>query len=387
MPFQARGKEIIMKTIHGVYTSAKIFTVNEEAHALDDYAAAQLQALCDNEAFADCKVRVMPDVHPGRVGTIGFTSTLGKRVLPNVIGIDIGCGVTLAQLKGKTKEFQKLDTVIRETVPSGFAVRKKPHHRAASFDLAALSCRRHINEEKALLSLGTLGDGNHFIELDTDAEGNVWLAVHTGSRHLGKEVTEHYLIEGQRFLKTQGVQVPYELTWLDGALMQDYLHDLSVTQNFAVLNREIIIDEIARNMKWKIMELCSCIHNYVDFSTDIPIIRKGAISAGDGEWIAIPINMRDGVILGHGRGNTDWNCSAPHGAGRILKREDVKNAYTVSAFKKEMRGIYSSCICRETLDEAPFAYRGLDAIAASIGETVTIDGILRPLYNYKAGGN
>lgn len=374
-----------MKTIHGVATSAIIFDTNTTEHSIDDYAVAQLQALCDNSAFTGSKIRVMPDVHPGKVTTIGFTATLGSRLLPNVIGIDIGCGMTLAKVKVKTREFQKLDTVIREQIPTGFSVRKKEHHKATDFDLTRLCCYTHIQEKKAKLSLGTLGGGNHFIELDIDDENNVYLIIHSGSRHLGKEVTEYYLNVGQKTLKNRGIEVPYELTYLDGDLMRDYLHDLSIVQEFASLNREIIRDEICKGMKWKILDSYSCIHNYVDFRPQTPILRKGAISAQKDEPVIIPINMRDGVLLGRGLGNEEWNCSAPHGAGRIFKREDVKNNFTVSAFKKEMKGIYSSCISKETLDEAPFAYRRMEEIADVIKETVEIEHILKPIYNYKDG--
>lgn len=376
-----------MKTVNGVYTSAKIFNTSTTEYSIDDYVIAQLQALCDNEAFDDCTIRVMPDVHPGKVGTIGFTSTLGKRVLPNVIGIDIGCGMTLAKVKGKTKEFQKLDVVIRDNVPSGFTTRKNMHHMADTIDLSKLYCYKHIFEEKALLSLGTLGGGNHFIELDTDDDKNIYLVVHSGSRHLGKEVTEYYLTEGQKHLKSSGINVPYEMTYLEGALMESYLHDLAIVQEFATVNRDIIIAEIVRGMKWKVTESYSCIHNYVDFSTDIPIIRKGAISAKKGEQVVIPINMRDGIILGTGLGNSDWNASAPHGAGRIMKREDIKANYTVSFFKSAMKGIYSSCINKDTLDEAPFAYRDIESIKEAIHETVAIEKVIKPIYNFKAGIN
>ena len=232
-----------------------------------------------------------------------------------------------------------------------------------------------------------MGGGNHFIELDTDEEKNMYLVIHSGSRHLGKEVTEYYLSEGQRFLKNKGIDVPYEMTYLEGSLMEDYLHDLDIVQEFASLNREIIITEIAKGMKWKILETYSCIHNYVDFSSETPIIRKGAISAKHGEKVIIPINMRDGIILGTGLGNPDWNYSAPHGAGRIMKREDIKANYTVSSFKNAMKGIYSSCIGKDTLDEAPFAYRNLESIQETITDTVAIDYIIKPVFNFKTGSN
>lgn len=376
-----------MKTIHGVATSAIIFNTNSSEHSIDDYAIAQLQNLCDNPAFKGCNIRIMPDVHPGKVGTIGFTATLGSAILPNVIGVDIGCGITLAKIKGRVKEFPKLDTVIRERVPSGFSIRKTPHCCAADFDLSRLDCGKHIRKENACLSLGTLGGGNHFIEVDVDADKNYYLVVHSGSRHLGVEVTEYYLKEGQKRLKSDGIQIPYELTYLSGDLMEHYLHDLAVVQEFASLNREIILSEICKGMKWKMPDRYSCTHNYVDFSEATPVIRKGAISSKSGEPVIIPINMRDGIILGTGLGNKDWNCSAPHGAGRILRREDVKNHYTLSIFKREMKGIYSSCIGKDTLDEAPFAYRNLEEIADAIHDTVTITNIITPVYNFKAGGN
>lgn len=380
-----------MKTIKGVATSAIIFNTNNSKSSIDDYAAAQIQNLCDNPSFEGCKIRVMPDVHPGKVGTIGFTSTIGKTIIPNVIGIDIGCGMTLAQVKGKVKEFQKLDTLIRDNIPPGFKIRSKPSHKALEFDFTPLKCYKHIQKEKALLSLGTLGGGNHFIELDQDSEKNTYLVVHSGSRHLGQEVTEYYLREGHRLLKEKGINIPYELTYLEGQLMEDYLQDLELVQAYASLNREIIVREICSGMKWKILDIYSCIHNYVDTSSEAvqnlgsPILRKGAISAKENEKVIIPINMRDGIILGFGLGNENWNYSAPHGAGRIMKREDVKENYTLSAFKNTMKGIYSSCIGRETLDEAPFAYRGLDEIREVIAETVAISKVITPIYNYKAG--
>ena len=376
-----------MKTINGVAASAIIFNTNTNEHSVDDYAIAQIKNLCDNPAFSGCKIRVMPDVHPGKVGTIGFTSTLGEQILPNVIGIDIGCGMTLAKVKGKIKEFQKLDTVIRENIPSGFSVRPKTHHNALDFDFSSLYCYKHIQEKKALLSLGTLGGGNHFIEVDQDEDKNSYLVIHSGSRHLGFEVTEYYLREGQRLLKEQGIEIPYELTYLTGELMQQYLHDLAIVQDFATRNKEIMIAQISKGMKWKIQDTYSCIHNYVDFNTNTPILRKGAISAKAGEPVIIPINMRDGIILGSGLGNDEWNQSAPHGAGRILKREDVRKSYTVSTYKKEMKGIYSTCINKDTLDEAPFAYRRSEEIIDAIGTTVKVDKIIKPIYNFKAGRN
>lgn len=382
-----------MKTMNGIYASAKIFTTNNETTAIDDYAIHQLQMLCDNPVTEGSRIRIMPDVHPGKVGTIGLTMTIGTRIMPNLIGIDIGCGMTLAEIKDKKVEYQKLDKVIRENIPSGYAIRKKIHRYAEEFGFERLYCYKHIRLEKALRSLGTLGGGNHFIELDKDEYGHIYIVIHSGSRHLGKEVTEYYLNEGQKLLKEKGISVPYELTCLETELMEHYLHDLQVVQEYASLNREIILDELVKEMKWKVTDSYSCIHNYADESEETfntfgaPLLRKGAISAKQNENVIIPINMRDGVILGIGLGNEDWNCSAPHGSGRIMKREDIKSHFTVSAFKSEMKGIYSSCINKDTLDEAPFAYRALEDIAEVIKDTVTITKVIKPIYNYKAGGD
>lgn len=380
-----------METIKGAVTCAQIFTTNNKETAIDQYAISQLQMICNHESSKGCRIRVMPDVHPGKVGTIGLTMTIGEKIIPNLIGIDIGCGMTLAQIKGKKIEYQKLDTVIRDCIPSGFHIRTKAHRFAEEFDFDALQCAKHIRTDKATLSLGSLGGGNHFIEADKDEKGNLYIVIHTGSRHLGKEVTEYYLNEGQKFLKEQGLTVPYEMTWLEGELMKSYLHDLQIVQQFASLNREIILDELVKGMKWKILDAYECIHNYVDASQETlnafgsSMLRKGAISAKANEKVIIPINMRDGIILGTGLGNPEWNCSAPHGSGRIMKREDVKNNFTVSTFKSEMKGIYSSCIGKDTLDEAPFAYRAIDEIAEVISDTVTIHKIITPVYNFKAG--
>ncbi len=375
-----------MEIISGVYTSAKIFT-----DTMEEYARAQIQMICDNKVAEGSTIRVMPDVHPGKVGTIGLTMTVGTCIMPNLTGIDIGCGITLARLNKKKAEFQKLDKVIRENIPSGFSIRRTQHRFSEQFDIGKLRCAGHVNWEKTLCSLGTLGGGNHFIELDQDAEGVLYAAIHSGSRHLGKEVTEYYLREGQKELKERGENVPYELTYLIGKLMEDYLHDQSVVREFASLNREAILDELVKGMKWKVDEYICCSHNYIEEPEPSEnthgawILRKGAVSARKGESVIIPINMRDGVILGIGLGNAEWNYSAPHGSGRILKRGDVKSRYTVSHFKSEMKGIYSSCIGKETLDEAPFAYRALAEIKSAIRETVEIQQILKPVYNFKAG--
>lgn len=371
-----------MKEIKGAYTSAKIFTDNVE-----DYAIAQVQLICDNAAADGGMIRVMPDVHPGKVGPIGLTMTVTNAVLPNIVGIDIGCGMTMAKLKDKRMEFQKLDAVIRENIPAGFAIRKKPHRYSEQFDFARLKCFKHINLPKVMLGMGTLGGGNHFIEVDQDDDKYLYIIIHSGSRSLGKAVAEYYLKAGQAELKAKGIEVPYEMTYLTGDLMADYLYDQQIVQEYAAQNRAAMLDEIIKGMKLKIENINSCVHNYIEIGEDYKMLRKGAISAKAGEEVIIPINMKDGVIIGTGKGNAEWNYSAPHGAGRILKRTEVSSKYTVSSFKKEMKGIYTSCIGKDTLDEAPFAYRKLADIKDLISDTVEIQKILKPVYNFKAGGN
>lgn len=374
-------KGTFMETIKGQYALAKVFTDD-----MDTYAKAQIEMICNNEVAKDSKIRVMPDVHPGKVGTIGLTMTVGERVIPNLLGIDIGCGITCVKIKEKRMEFQKLDKVIQERIPSGFAIRESVHYKAEGFDFERLNCYKSINEEKAYRSLGTLGGGNHFIEVDKDEAGNLYLMVHSGSRHLGKEVTEFYVTEGAKILKKKGLDVPHPLTWLEGELMERYVADVEVVQDFAGLSREIILTEILKGMKLKVVETFSSVHNYMETDNGERILRKGAISAKEGEQVIIPINMRDGVLLGIGKGNSDWNCSAPHGSGRSIRRDEVKNRYTVSSFKNEMKGIYCSCIGADTLDEAPFAYRSMEQLKAHIEDTVEVTHILKPVYNFKAGG-
>ena len=382
-----------MITIYGKYTNATVYTVENEAYALEDYARKQLQMICDHPSAEGSTIKVMPDVHPGKVGTIGLTMTVGDSILPSLVSVDIGCGMTIAKVKTKGLQFQQLDTVIRDNVPVGPRIREREHKYVDRIDLSELRCYKHINARKAVRSVGTLGGGNHFIEVDKDADGNVYLVVHSGSRHLGMEVADYYLRTGQKEMqmKKQGY-APYEMTCLSGELMEDYIYDIKIIQEFARLNREAIIDSITNGMKWKIEDSFTCIHNYVDFSggdgssdSDAkPILRKGAISAKKGERVIIPINMRDGIILGTGLGNAEWNYSAPHGAGRIYKRSEVAEHHTLSEFKKAMKGIYSICINKDTLDESPFAYRGIDDIAEVIRDTVKIDKIIKPVYNYKA---
>lgn len=366
-----------MKTVKGIYAEAKIFTDDVE-----DYAEAQVKMICDNEIAEGSTICMMPDIHPGKIAPIGLSMTITDKVIPQLLGVDIGCGMICVKLNKKNAEFQKLDRVIRESIPSGFSIRKEPHYMAEEFSYEGLHCIRHINRQKAERSLGTLGGGNHFIELDKDADGCIYLVVHTGSRHLGGEVAEYYTKLANRRLKEQGKELPYYMSYLAGSDKDAYLEDVQLIQQYAEWNRQMIVREILKGMKWKAVEQFSVVHNYLE---DAGILRKGSISARSGEKIIIPANMKEGSILGIGKGNPAWNYSAPHGSGRKLKREDVKNLHTVLEFKKEMKGIYSSCVGADTLDEAPFAYRSIAEIAERIKDTIAITEILKPIYNFKAG--
>lgn len=364
-----------MQKIKGTYASAVVYSDTAE-----DYALAQVKMICDQEAAEGSQICLMPDIHPGKVGPIGLSMTIKDKVLPALLGADIGCGVSYFKIKPTKIEFQKLDTILREHIPSGKQNRKEPHRYSSDFDFSDLCCGKHIDQRRAILSLGTLGGGNHFLEVDQDEEGNLYFLCHSGSRYLGGIVTEYYLKAGQKALKTKGISLPYELTYLDGCLMEDYLQDVQEVQGFAMLNREIMLLELQKRLKLKPEYFGESIHNYVDENR---ILRKGAIAAYAEDEVIIPINMRDGVLLGYGKGNPEWNYSAPHGAGRILSRKDVLRRYTLAEFKKTVSGIHSVTVCRETLAEAPFAYRGIEEIAQSVKDSVKIKKVLKPLYNYR----
>ena len=364
-----------MITIENTINSAIVY-----ADSIDPGAEGLIRALCGSPISKNSKIRIMPDVHPGKGCAIGTTMTLTNTVAPGLVGTDIGCGMTVCQVSGRRIELQKLDTLIRDTVPSGRSVRKKLHRFAEQAELDSLLCARHIQKEKALASVGTLGGGNHFIELDQGEDGRYWLVIHSGSRRLGTEVAAYY----QKAAFEQCPDgTPYEFAYASGALMDAYLHDLAIAQRFAELNRQAIASDLVRGMKLDIEDTFSTVHNYID--TDGMILRKGAVSAKNGEQLIIPMNMRDGCLLCIGKGNPDWNESAPHGAGRLFNRAECRQSFTLSQFKKEMKGIYTTSVTRETLDESPMAYKPMDAILAQIGPTVEVTERIRPIYNFKAG--
>ncbi len=368
-----------MDSIKGRFASASVFATH-----IEDYAVTQIKTILDNQVSINSKVCLMPDCHPGKVGPIGLTMTVTDRIIPQLMGVDIGCGMLMARVEGRF-EFPKLDRVIKENVPSGFNIRKAPHNKACHEVVSDIRCIRAVNGDKALKSLGTLGGGNHFIEVDKGCNG-YYIIIHSGSRHLGYDVADYYTEAARRRLINMGQDVPYETAYVEGHLMDDYLHDAAIATAYASLNREIILHEILKGMKWKEIERYESIHNYIGALPDGKrILRKGASSALEGEKVIIPVNMRDGVIVGVGKGNLDWNYSAPHGSGRVMRRDEVKNHYTVSAFKKDMKGIYSSSIDAGTLDEAPVAYRGIEEILSAIFDSVEVKEVLKPIYNFKAG--
>ena len=407
----------------------KIFTDNIEKEAID-----QINTLLEQPAFADCKIRIMPDVHAGAGCVIGFTADLGDKVIPNIVGVDIGCGMFTVELgridtgiNGKTDssivdyvtdiDYEKLDNVIRTCIPSGRNVHEEINYIFP--ELKNLRCYNNLkNIDWLERSMGTLGGGNHFIEIDEGFEGRKYLVIHTGSRNLGKQVADYYqnlavelmigrdklAYERDRLIaeyKDQGrsseIQdaikelrntwrkktndIPKELCYLTGKYRDDYIYDMKICQRFAKQNRLMIALKIMLSMGWYSIDLFETVHNYIDESN---MIRKGAISAKKGEKVLIPINMRDGSLLCVGKGNEDWNCSAPHGAGRIMSRSKARESISMESFRESMTGIYTTSVCESTIDESPMAYKSMNEIINNIKDTVDILDVLKPVYNFKA---
>ena len=402
----------------------KIFTDDIEQEAID-----QINLLLEQEPFKDCKVRIMPDVHAGKGCVIGFTADLGDKVIPNIVGVDIGCGMLCVELGDIDLDLRKLDKVINENIPAGRNIREQ---KLINYDkINDLYCLRELKETKKFnRAIGTLGGGNHFIELDIDEEGNKYLVIHTGSRNLGKQVADYYQnlaielcsgkeemfkrkkeiiktykekdkkSETQKALKKLEAEykknkpnLPNELCYLEGKYREMYLHDMEICQEYASLNRlqiakEILMDYFQLTFVPEIEyppvmnDRFETIHNYISFEDNI--VRKGAIRASKGERVIIPINMRDGSIIAVGKGNEDWNNSAPHGAGRLMSRRKAKETFKLEEFKKSMKDIYSTSVVEETIDEAPFVYKPMREIIDNIQNTVEIEKIIKPIYNFKA---
>lgn len=402
--------------IQGKYGVAKSFTDN-----IEDGAVEQITNLLNQDFIKDSKVRIMPDVHQGVGCVIGFTAQMGDKLIPNIVGVDIGCGMLTVELGNVEIDLPRLDQIIRKSVPYG---RNVHDGRKNQFDgLDKLYCYRDLKDTKRIdKSIGTLGGGNHFIEANVDSKGNKYLVIHSGSRNLGKQIADIYqklavdLCSGKEefFIKKEGLiktykdegkrkeinkalkelskeyenlepKYPKELCYLTGVYRDRYLHDMKIAQEYARKNREIMASIILSNLLDKDIdefEYFHTIHNFIDFRDNI--VRKGAISAYEGEKVLIPINMRDGSILAKGKGNPDWNYSAPHGAGRLKSRTDAKQAFTLEDYVNSMEGIYSTSVSESTLDESPFAYKSMDDIIGKIDDTVEVLDILKPIYNFKA---
>ena len=392
----------------------KIFTNNIEKEAVE-----QINLLLEQEPFKNCKVRIMPDVHAGKGCVIGFTADLGNKVIPNIVGVDIGCGMLCVELGNIELDLELLDETINKVIPAGRNIREQ---KLVDFEkINDLYCLRELKETKKFnRAIGTLGGGNHFIEINIDDDGNKYLVIHTGSRNLGNQVATYYqnlaieLCSGKeemynrkeeiiRTYKEQGRKeeiqsalreleeeykknkpnLPNELCYLEGKYREMYLHDMRICQSYATINRAEIAREILKALGIYNNQLYfETIHNYISFEDNI--VRKGAISAKKGERVLIPINMRDGSIIAVGKGNEDWNNSAPHGAGRIMSRTKAKEMFKLDDFKESMKNVYTTSVVEETIDEVPFVYKPMQEIMDNITETVEIEKIIRPIYNFKA---
>lgn len=370
-----------MILIKGKYNSAAVY-----ANELDPSAEGQIKALCNQPFAAESNIAVMPDVHAGKGCTIGTTMTIDKYVVPCLVGIDIGCGMLTVRLREKRINLPALDSFIRQNIPHGTDIRKRIHKGHVRIDLEELHCYDLIDTHRAKESLGTLGGGNHFIEIDKDDEGNLYLVIHTGSRNPGLRVAEFYQKKAYESVGgRKQTEIPYELSPLTGDDKNDYLSDMKLMQQFAQLNRSIIKEEILKGMKLHEEEEFTTVHNYID--TDDMILRKGAVSAKSGERLLIPMNMRDGSLICTGLGNKRANFSAPHGAGRKYSRTDTENSFTLSEFKASMKGIFTTSVSKETLDECPMAYKNMDDILQNIEDMVIVEKVIKPIYNFKASEN
>jgi RNA-splicing ligase RtcB len=370
-----------MKTIEGKYNKAIVYTDNIDENAVD-----QIKLLCDQKFIEESKIRIMPDVHAGMGSTIGTTMTIGDKLVPNLVGVDIGCGMETIELKNRNVELQKLDKLIYQKIPAGFNIRENEHKYVENINIDKLRCLKNgtINLKRARLSLGSLGGGNHFIELGRDSSKRYYLTIHSGSRNLGHEVACYYQNLACNYAsESQSMEnIPKNLAYLEGEHMDDYIHDMKIVQEYAYYNRRAMISEIVKNMKFKIADEFTTIHNYIDIES--MILRKGAVSAKLEEKLLIPINMRDGSLICRGKGNADWNYSAPHGAGRIMSRSETKNTFTLSEYKKEMKGVYTTSINTGTLEECPMAYKSMEEILNNIDESVEVIDVIKPVYNFKA---
>lgn len=362
--------------IQGRYNGAIVFT-----DKLEDGAYKQILELCNQPFVASSKIRIMPDVHAGKGCTIGTTMTVKDKIVPNLVGVDIGCGLLAVELQSSDIDFKGLDDCIYRQVPSGRNIRPKAHAYVKDIPLNDLKCGKYVDRKRAELSVGTLGGGNHFIECGrAQSNGALWLIVHSGSRRMGPEIAEHYQ---QRAIEKHP-ELPKALAYVEGRAFDDYLYDMDIARAYAEMNRLAMLDVICAELGLRINRKISTIHNYLD--TRAMILRKGAVSARYGEELILPLNMRDGSLICIGKGADDWNMSAPHGAGRLMSRSQAKRELDLADFKTEMRDVYTTSVHSHTLDEAPGAYKAADDIIRFTGDTLTIADVIKPLYNFKAAG-
>ena len=401
-----------MFELKGKYNTAKIFTDN-----CDSETQAQLTNLLNQASISGSSIRIMPDCHAGKGCVVGTTMTLTDRVIPNLVGVDIGCGMLAIKLKETSIDFTNLDSIINKYIPSGFDI-----HTNQIGVSNAERIKAPIDYNKSQLSLGTLGGGNHFIEVDVDRDNSLWLVIHSGSRHLGIEVCDYYQDLAYNKLKNEAsggdiktlrkelidrltkegrqkelskelkklndkykqtnVEVPHELAYVTGQDFEDYIHDMQITQEHAYINRSTMAKIILDKAKLHEVDRFDTIHNYID--TKNMILRKGSISAQHGERVLIPMNMRDGSLICIGKGNPDWNYSAPHGAGRIMSRSQAKDNVAMKDFRQSMQGIFTTSVCESTVDEAPMVYKPMYEIIENIKDTVDVIDIIKPVYNFKA---
>lgn len=362
--------------VKGKYNQAKVFT-NE----LEPKAKEQIEELLNEEFVADSIIRIMPDVHVGAGCVIGTTMTIKDKVVPNLVGVDIGCGLMVTKIKDEEIDFKKLDDVIRRNIPSGFNIRITPHALLKETRIEQLKSKAYLDLPRGRLSLGSLGGGNHFIEMNKDENNNLYLVIHSGSRNIGLQVAQHYQGVAYKNAKKKKLKIDKNLAYVEGEDFKDYLHDMSIMQEYALLNRKAITDIILEEMGFTLKEQFTTIHNYIDLEQ--MILRKGAVRANKGEKIIIPINMRDGSLICIGKGNKDWNMSAPHGAGRVMSRTEARKKIKLKDLKIQMKDVYSTSVSTRTLDEAPEAYKPLKEIIESIDDTAVILEHLKPIYNFK----
>ena len=379
-----------MITIKGKYNEATAYV-----DIIEEQCLSQLYRICKQKIFKDTMIKIMPDTHAGKGSVVGFTCAHLEYVIPNIVGSDIGCGMEVTELGNIDIDFQKLDEFITENIPFSVNINKtadKDVPREWKKTLLPLSNKINYDIRKALKALGSLGGGNHFIEINEGKDGKRYLVIHSGSRKLGNETALYYQRKAEKYCKEMREQtdkdsiyhLPKELSFLEGEAASEYLEAMKLVQKYADLNRKIMSRKIAEflNLEYKILEKFSSVHNYYDF--DDKVIRKGAIAAREGEKLIIPINMRDGSILAVGKNNEDWNYSAPHGAGRLMSRGQAKGKITLEEFQKSMAGIYTSSVKNSTVDEAPMAYKPIESILKYLDESVEVLEIIRPLYNFKA---